>query len=598
MSLDLRHPGTAGLPTGNDPGSVPAGPGTDPGTNGLVTVHTSGMATEPTRARGRVVLAFVVAAVVLAECVVTAVAVALSGTGLAVAVDGFVVTNLAIGLSCGVAGWLIAWQRPANPLGWLLSAAAVCQASSATAGAVGGLGGVLGWSEPVLRGWATAYAYAWPWSIAAFLPLALLVFPDGLLPGRAWRAAVATVLVSAVVFVVRVGADPAGGIATPDGTVVPALVFSEAAYRAAEPLWIVEEILNLLVLVAAATGLVLRYRRGDEQRRRQLLWLVLALVIMIVVLVPWALFDAGPILQLLAIALVPAAMTIAVLRHQLLDIRLVLSRAVLYALLTAGVLGCWAGLVAGADLLLRGGAGPGTSALVTLLIAIAFNPVRVRLQRTVDRALYGDRADPVRAVARMGERLRGGSGTDLADVLAAVCEALRLPYAALRDAAHGSPPELLETGAAGLPRRAGRRAGRRRAARAVPARPRRPRRARDAGRTASPSPCTPPCSPRPSSARASRSSRPGRRSAAGCAATCTTGSGPPSPASRSRPTPPATCSSRIRSGPPHCWRRCGPPRARRSTTSAGSSTPCARRPSTSWAWSERCSGTRSRSGTA
>ena len=202
------------------------------------------------------------------------------------------------------------------------------------------------------------------------------------------------------------------------------------------------------MLVAAVVGLVVRYRRGDEQRRRQLLWLVLALVLTIVVLVPWGLFDAGPILQLLAIALVPAAMTIAVLRHQLLDIRLVLSRTVLYALLTVGVVGVYLALVAVADVLLRrdGGlvvSGPGTSVLATLVIAVGFNPVRVRLQRVVDRALYGDRADPVRALSRMGDRLRAGTEPD--DVLVAVAEALRLPYVAVRrdgevTAAHGTEP--------------------------------------------------------------------------------------------------------------------------------------------------------------
>ncbi|MDN5861231.1 MAG: hypothetical protein L0H84_21725, partial [Pseudonocardia sp.] len=383
----------------------------------------------PNATRGRTVAAFALGGVVLAECIVAAVATVMSGVGTAAAVDGFVVTNVVIGLSFGIAGWLIAWQRPARALGWLLSAAAICQAATGAAGAALVLGVAESWPPPVLDVLGTVSAYAWPWSIAVLFPLALLVFPDGLLPGRFWRAVVGVVVVTGPVFVVSAGADPVGALPPP-------LVLPEATYRALEPLWIAEEIVNLLVLVAAAAGLVLRYRRGDEQRRRQLLWLVLALVIMIAVLVPWALFDAGPTLQLLTIALVPAAMTIAVLRHQLLDIRLVLSRTVLYALLTAGVVGCYAGLVAGADLLLRDGAGPGKSALITLLIAILFNPVRVRLQRMVDRALYGDRADPVRAVARMGERLRGGTGTDLADVLSAVCEALRLPYAAVRDAAH------------------------------------------------------------------------------------------------------------------------------------------------------------------
>ncbi|MDQ3988548.1 MAG: response regulator transcription factor [Actinomycetota bacterium] len=43
---------------------------------------------------------------------------------------------------------------------------------------------------------------------------------------------------------------------------------------------------------------------------------------MFVVLVPWGLFTAGPVLMLLAIPLIPVAMTVAILRHQLLDIQM------------------------------------------------------------------------------------------------------------------------------------------------------------------------------------------------------------------------------------------------------------------------------------
>jgi len=152
------------------------------------------------------------------------------------------------------------------------------------------------------------------------------------------------------------------------------------------------------------------------------------------------------VLALLLIALVPAAMTVAILRYQLLDIRLVFSRAVLYAVITAAVIGTYVGLVTVADVV-RQGIGLGSPVLATLIIAVGFNPVRVRLQRLVDRALYGDRADP----ARMGERLAAvGTGADPTDVLNAVREALRLPYAAVRAedaerAAVGVSPELLES---------------------------------------------------------------------------------------------------------------------------------------------------------
>lgn len=399
------------------------------------------------RSRRSTALAFAMFGIVLAEVATAVGASALAGFGAADVVEAFVLTNLAIGLSCGVAGVLIGWQRPRNPVGWLLLAAAVCQTGTAAFAPLVVLGRQRGWSEGVLRTLMTGFGYAWPWSIALFLPLALLAFPDGLLPGRFWRATAWFTVLTSPVFALAAGAGPAG-MPTETGALRPWLVLGN--FQQLAPLWTAKEIANLAVLLVAVAGLVIRYRRGNDQRRRQLLWLVLALVAMTVIVVPWGLFGAGPILQLLAIALVPTAMTIAVLRHQLLDIRLVLSRTVLYALLTAGVVGAYLGLVAVADSVLRREVGLGSSVLATLIIALGFNPVRVRLQRTVDRALYGDRADPVRALSRMGKRLAEGTGADSGDVLAAVRDALRLPYAALRSggderAVHGTPPELLET---------------------------------------------------------------------------------------------------------------------------------------------------------
>lgn len=397
--------------------------------------------------RGRRLLAAALFGLVVAEVATAVLSSGLAGFAAADAIDGFVVTNIAIGLSCGLAGVLIAWHRPGNALGWLLLAAAVCQSTTAALYPMGVLGAQRGWPEPALRTLITGADYAWPWSIALFLPLALLVFPDGLPPGRFWRAVTWFTVLSSPVFVLEAGADPRG-LSLDGGAVSPWLLVPD--YSRLAPLWTFAEISEIAVLLVAMAGLVVRYRRGDESRRRQLLWLVLALVIMILVLIPWGLFQAGPILQLLAIALVPAAMTIAVLRHQLLDIRLVLSRTLLYGLLTAGVIGTYLGLVAVADTVLHQNVGLGNPLLATLVIALVFNPVRVRLQRIVDRAVYGDRADPVRAVSRMGERMASGTEADSGDVLAAVREALRLPYTALKSggvqrAADGAAPELLET---------------------------------------------------------------------------------------------------------------------------------------------------------
>ena len=215
-------------------------------------------------------------------------------------------------------------------------------------------------------------------------------------------------------------------------------------YERLAPLWAVANVVPGVAILLAIVTLVLRYRRGDEVLRRQLLWLVFGSTAALGLNLPRFVVGYFPILLLLAIALVPAAIAVAIVRHQLFDIRLVLSRTVLYLLLTLGVVGAYLGGLAAVDGFVRSAGAP---LVTTLVIALLFNPVRVWLQRAVDRLFYGSRHDPVSAVSQVGARL----GTDdLAGVLDAVRDALRLPFAALRldgreVAATGTPPALLHS---------------------------------------------------------------------------------------------------------------------------------------------------------
>jgi signal transduction histidine kinase len=104
---------------------------------------------------------------------------------------------------------------------------------------------------------------------------------------------------------------------------------------------------------------------------------------------------------------------VAVLRHRLLDIKLVVSRVATYALLSGLVLAAYAGLV----VVLSGV----TSALVVALLAL---PVRAWLQSAIDRLLYGERGNPLRVASRVGQSLSGG----LSETLEEIRAALRLPY--------------------------------------------------------------------------------------------------------------------------------------------------------------------------
>ena len=187
----------------------------------------------------------------------------------------------------------------------------------------------------------------------------------------------------------------------------------------------------------------MRYRRGSEVERRQLLWLLLAVLVAVIVILPWGLVAGTPVEVLFAIPLIPIAVTVAIVRHQLLDIRLVVSRLLAWMMLLLAVVVAYAGLVALLDRFTAPGLG--WSALVTVLLVVLAAPLLPRLQRLVDGALYGDRGDPARVVSRLGEQL-ATPDAGLQGVVTTIRTALRLPYVAIeRDgrilASDGEPSE-------------------------------------------------------------------------------------------------------------------------------------------------------------
>jgi hypothetical protein len=196
-------------------------------------------------------------------------------------------------------------------------------------------------------------------------------------------------------------------------------------------------------LLAALACVVLRFRSSRGLERQQLRWVAAGatgaiggLLVAAAAQFSGTTSAAGGLLVYLALLCVPVSTALAVLRYRLYDLDYLISRAVVYGLLTAGGIAVYVAVVKGAEWLLREGIGLGGSLLATAVIAVGFAPARDRLQRWVDRRLYGDRHDPVRAVARLGQRLRdtpdgAASGDTLAGLLQVVCETLRLPWASL-----------------------------------------------------------------------------------------------------------------------------------------------------------------------
>ena len=355
-------------------------------------------------------------------------------------VDLLVVSNAILGLSLALAGWPIAALRPRNLVGWALLVGGCAWASTGAGIALLAWAHTHGFDGPFWRLVATATNGGWTWALTVCLPLALMLLPDGHLPGRRWRWALLPMAINGPLFAalgVMSGFSLAVGVPgyldrpEVNGTAWPTLSLS----------------LSVLTYLIALLILVVRFRRGSAQVRRQLSWVLLALVIVV------ALAVLDPVLPdsiftILPIALIPLSITVAVLRYQLFDIRLVLSRSVVYVVLTAAVIGVYAAIVALGGVLLPTRVGLGTALTATLVIAVAFHPVRVWLQRAVDRAIYGARRDPVRAVAAVGERLgevgvAGGAGLD--GVLEALVRVMRFPWAAVvvhgvEIASFGEPP--------------------------------------------------------------------------------------------------------------------------------------------------------------
>ena len=135
----------------------------------------------------------------------------------------------------------------------------------------------------------------------------------------------------------------------------------------------------------------------------------------------------------IAILLLPVSIGIAILRHRLWDIDIVINRTLVYGALSGIVVALYALIVGGLGTLLRVEGNLVLSVLATGLIAVAFAPLRDRLQRGVNRLMYGERDEPYKVLSRLGRHVEETLAPEavLATIVETVAQALRLPYAAI-----------------------------------------------------------------------------------------------------------------------------------------------------------------------
>lgn len=251
--------------------------------------------------------------------------------------------------------------------------------------------------------------------------LFLFTFPDGYFI-NCWAQRLSLLLVSAYAVGMLLSSELYGGFAA---TFIPVTLMLGIAMQ------------------------IYRYqRRSSPLQRQQTKWVVMGAVGPVLVVLNWVLLlvpgvYAPPSEPLLFIAhqsmtaalalLLPVALTFSILRHRLWNIDLIISRTLVYGMLTAVIVALYALVVGGIAALFQTQANWLLALIATGIVAVIFQPLRDHLQRGVNRLLYGQRDEPFEVLAQLGQRLENAFEPDrvLPTMIETIAHSLKLPYVAI-----------------------------------------------------------------------------------------------------------------------------------------------------------------------
>ena len=344
------------------------------------------------------------------------------------AVVGDLIAGGAFTFGFGGVGWLLWHRLPHNPIGWCFSLAALSAALAFLTHSWAAFALARNDTSALTRVSAMVDTYGWIVTVLLAIILPLLLLPDGRLVSARWRPALwAAILGCAATF---------AGIVTQPGRIDQPLYQHLDNPFGVDGLAPVSPILAdgglSAMLVAAVAGIiavVLRFRRSAGIERQQLRWVALGgcfAVLGISISTQSQQLGSRGVLagvaSALAMSLLPTCIGVAVLRYRLYDLGRVVSRTVSYAVLTALLVTVYLVIVTASARLVPDGSSLAVAAS-TLAVAGLFQPLRRRVQTSVDRRFNRARYDADRTVESFSHRLR--DEVDLDSVRADLIDVVR-----------------------------------------------------------------------------------------------------------------------------------------------------------------------------
>ena len=350
-------------------------------------------------------------------------------------------------MSVATVGLLVAIRRPGHYFGWLTSVCALIVAVSAVLGgyaeaAIHARGVPPALTDAAVAGWlATWISIA---NIGLVGPL-LVLFPTGRAPSRRWHAVMWFLAAAAGAGAISLALKPGP---LPIDTAYPldnpfGIAGSEALLGAVQQ---VAFVCLPIGLIAVASSLAVRLGRATGDERQQVKWVAYGAVI-------WSIGFAAQILSppgwrpvtgfayLFTLNAFSAAIAVAILKYHLYAIDLVIHKTLVYGALAVGITVVYVAVVVGLGALVgtRGESSLALSLLVTALVAVAFQPLRERVQRLANRLVYGQRASPYAVLADFSRRMAGALSLD--EILPRMAEAAAHGVGAARSRVHVYVPD-------------------------------------------------------------------------------------------------------------------------------------------------------------